>query len=55
MGWYGLGYSGQKYKLVTGSFEQDNESSGSLEVWEFVEYQSICWLLKKDCSLLLGR
>jgi hypothetical protein len=33
---------------VAGSYEHDNEPSGFIKCWEFLEWLSNCWLLRKD-------
>jgi hypothetical protein len=40
MGWYGLDSSGSGYGPVEGSCEPCNESAGSRERWEILEYLS---------------
>jgi hypothetical protein len=44
----GLDSSGLKWRQVAGSCEHDNEPSGSVRHWEFLEWMSNCWLFRKD-------
>jgi hypothetical protein len=47
MGACGLDSSGSRKTLVAGSCEHGNKPSGSLKCWEFLDWRSNCWLLKR--------
>jgi hypothetical protein len=38
---------------VAGTFECDNESSGSIKCGEILHYLRTCQLLRKDCWIVL--
>jgi hypothetical protein len=45
-----LDSSGSGWGIVTGSFEHDNERSGSIKGEIFLNYLSKCYLLKKNSA-----
>jgi hypothetical protein len=47
MGWYGYDRSGSGYEPVKGSCERGNEPSGSIKLWEVLEWVNNWQLLKK--------
>jgi hypothetical protein len=49
-GGYRLDSYGSGQRQVTDSHEKDNEPSGSVKCWEFLEWLSDCWLLKKGST-----
>jgi hypothetical protein len=51
IGWdCGLDSSGSGQGPVAGSCEHGNQLSGSIKFWEFLEWLTDCWLLKKDSA-----
>jgi hypothetical protein len=50
MGGCELNLSGLGYGSGEGCYKYGNESSDSLKRWDFFEWLSNCWLLKKDAT-----
>jgi hypothetical protein len=48
MGGYELDSSGSGQRPVVGYYVHSYEPSGSIKCWEFLQWLSSCWLLKKD-------